>query len=295
MDGKACANMTSTTSAESLTTRLVISHLSAIASPLYDIGVFNPDANNGDGQMLLRTWTYNEVLESVGWLRHKNANAHAIYVRPSGNHAYTLIDDLTKTSIDALSPMHSPSAVLETSPNNFQAWLYHGETLPAPLASRVAANLAREFDGDTGAAAWNQFGRLAGFTNNKPRYRLENGLQPFVKLRAAKRTVYPNARATIDAARANLAAQQTLRNSIPAITAGPLKLLSDFHSDARYAGDLHRADLAFATYALAHGATPEFVADSIAQRDLSHKGSTSRQNDYIERTIAKAASTVGTV
>ena len=48
------------------------------------------------------------------------------------------------------------------------------------------------------------------------------------------------------------------------------------------------ADLAYAIHALGRGLSEAAVRASIAGRDLSHKGSLKRQDDYIERTLAKA-------
>ena len=60
-----------------------------------------------------------------------------------------------------------------------------------------------------------------------------------------------------------------------------------------YGGDGNRIDLAYAVYALAHGASENEVRSAIASRDLSKKGPESRQQAYVERTIRKACSTLG--
>lgn len=49
-----------------------------------------------------------------------------------------------------------------------------------------------------------------------------------------------------------------------------------------------RIDLAYAIYAIAHGHTEAEVEAAIRSRDLSHKGTERRQQDYVERTIKKA-------
>ena len=50
----------------------------------------------------------------------------------------------------------------------------------------VAAKiLAERFGGDPNSADWRHFGRLAGFTNPKPQYRLPNGLFPYSQLKFA--------------------------------------------------------------------------------------------------------------
>ena len=69
----------------------------------------------------------------------------------------------------------------------------------------------------------------------------------------------------------------------------PIKPLAEFHSDTRYDGDLHRADLAWARHAGAMGlSASEIRAALMEARDLAKKGSTKRQREYAERTAGKA-------
>jgi hypothetical protein len=56
----------------------------------------------------------------------------------------------------------------------------------------------------------------------------------------------------------------------------------------RYGGDATRVDLAYAIYALSHGANDAQVAAALRTRDLSHKGDEKRQNQYVDRTVGKA-------
>ena len=67
------------------------------------------------------------------------------------------------------------------------------------------------------------------------------------------------------------------------------KTIDDFRADPRYGGDNTRIGLAFAIYALSHGAAAGEVAAAIRSRDLSHKGNEKRQAQYVERTLAKAS------
>lgn len=274
-----------------ITQRVTTSLLDAIRSPLFDLGVYDPTAFDGDGCMMLRTWPAAELLSNLDWLRHRNAKGNAIYIRPANEHPYSLIDDLSADAVKQMqSTGFSPCAIVETSANNFQCWVCHGETLPTKVSSAAAKLLAERFSGDLGAAAWRQFGRLPGFTNSKPKHRLANGMQPFVRLHVAKRVVYPEAPSVIQIARETVTASETKPQRPPSAytSVTTTKQLSDFHADSRYGGDLHRADLAWATYALTHGLSPTLVADRLAERDLSHKGSVARQHQYVERTIAKA-------
>src|SRR5260370_30327743 len=85
---------------------------------------------------------------------------------------------------------YQPAVILETSPGNFQAWLNHGEVLPKEFSTFVARVLARRFLADPASADWRHYGRLAGFTNRKEKYRKENGLYPFVLLHEATGRAY---------------------------------------------------------------------------------------------------------
>ena len=80
---------------------------------------------------------------------------------------------------------YTPACVVETSPGNFQAWLKHAWTLTAQEGTVAAKILAERFGGDPNSADWRHFGRLAGFTNPKPQYRLPNGLFPYSQLKFA--------------------------------------------------------------------------------------------------------------
>jgi hypothetical protein len=59
-----------------------------------------------------------------------------------------------------------------------------------------------------------------------------------------------------------------------------------------YGGDGTRVDLAYAIYALSHGATDDQVKTAIRSRNLSHKGNEKRQAEYVERTVNKALTLV---
>jgi hypothetical protein len=63
--------------------------------------------------------------------------------------------------------------------------------------------------------------------------------------------------------------------------------LKEFHDDAVYAGDLHRADMA--KHAAGCGLTLEQIRNELlSERDLSKKGKRKRQIEYAERTARKA-------
>ena len=147
---------------------------------LFEIGILRPD-----GLMLLRSpWSAKQVDAALPWLRRENARGAHIFVRPHGAHALSLVDDLNAKAIARMTDAgFEPAAVVETSPGNFQVWLNHGRILfDRTFSTQAAKELARRFEGDPSSADWRHFGRLAGFTNQKPNRRLRNGLPPFVRL-----------------------------------------------------------------------------------------------------------------
>jgi len=263
--------------------------LAAMACQSFEVGVLRPN-----GRMLLREWTAEQIDIAVGWLRRENAYGAHIYIRPYGAHALGLVDDLSADSLKRMKESgFEPALVVETSPGNFQAWLNHGRVLDCPLSTQAAKELARRFGGDPSSADWRHFGRLAGFTNQKLVRRLPTGLPPFVQLRESRGGVYTAAPgflveviALAERTRIQTAASSHARPHLHEELHRPV---SDFHHDPRYAGDLHRADMAWAIYAACRGIPEQQIRDEILHaRDLSKKGGTARQLDYVERTASKA-------
>ena len=164
--------------------------LTAIEAPLYDVGVL------GDRGMLPRLdgSPAAAVLDRLALLKYRNAHGSHIYIRPSGEHRYTALDDLSKISAARLAADgFTPCAVVETSAGNFQAWLKHPRVFPKLLSTFAAQTLAARYDADPSAVDWRRFGRLPGFTNCKPKYRKEDGFFPFVRLKSHSGEQYPMA------------------------------------------------------------------------------------------------------
>jgi len=156
--------------------------LAALDAPAYDIGVLS------DRGMLpgLSNLSAENVLSRLSLLKAHNARGAHIYIRPAGEHRFSVLDDLNSDSVAQLTGDGlEPCAVVETSPGNFQAWLKHDDVYPAPMSTFIAQNLAKRYGADLSAADWRRFGRLPGFTNCKPKYRRDNSLYPYVLLRSA--------------------------------------------------------------------------------------------------------------
>jgi hypothetical protein len=280
----------------STTIRWVDAQMKAMSVSMFEVGLYRPalpDGTEHGPEMLLRTWDFDSVLRSIGWLRFENLRGRNIYIRPQGEHPLSLIDDLT---FDAVAQMKvqgfQPAVVVETSPGNCQAWVNHGEVLSKELSSRAGRMLSQKFDGDPSSADWRHFGRLAGFTNRKSKHLRTDGLSPFVKLIEADGQVYPQAKSFIAqvreaCAQAHRAAQQHEFTRLES-NFSHVQTIADFRHKLQYQDDGNRIDLAYAIYALSHGVSESEVEAAVASRDLSHKGSPKRQADYIERTLQKA-------
>ena len=271
----------------------------AIGSAAFEIGLFKPDASTGEAVMLTRVWDPESLMRSVAWLRHQNREGRNIYIRPRGEHDLSLIDDLNAEAVAAMKQAgFAPAAVIETSPGNYQAWVKHSARLSKELGTAAARKLAERFGGDPAAADWRHFGRLAGFTNRKDKYRDPlTGLHPFVRIVEATGAVYPEALAFVAGVRRELEAERDrererrLRaeaNSKHPGCSDELKSIDVFRADPRYGGDGTRIDLAYAIYAFSRGVAETQVEAALRSRDLSHKGGERRQADYVERTIRKA-------
>ena len=193
-----------------------------------------------------------------------------------------------------------PTLVVETSRQNFQVWLDHGQILDRDMSTWAAKELAKRFGGDLSSADWRHFGRLAGFTNRKPERLLQNGLAPFVRLRQSEGRTYYAAREFLEevesVAEKAGAANAILTTSHSISNENPVRPLTEFHVDSRYAGDLHRADMAWALHAASRGLSEQQIGDEILHaRDLTKKGAIQRQINYAQRTATKALTKVDSI
>jgi RepB DNA-primase from phage plasmid len=235
--------------------RMVREQLRAMSCDRFDLGI-----RRGADKMILREGEGSiEIEAAIKWLRHENGKGAHIYIRPAGTHSLSLIDDLTGDAIERMKAEgFEPAVVVETEPNNFQAWLNHGRVLEPTISTRAAKQLAESFGGDPSSADWRYFGRLAGFTNPKPERQLPSGMRPFARLRSAKGRVYSQAAEFI--ARIVEEEQQYKRETVKGEQSHrsqrrkyrmEVRSLKDFYDDAIYAGDLHRAEMRLSTNGLA--------------------------------------------
>ena len=84
--------------------------VSAIEAPLYDVGVLS-DRGMLPGLDAIPAAT---VLAKLSLLKYRNARGSHIYIRPSGEHRYTALDDLSAISLAKLTADgFTPCAVVE--------------------------------------------------------------------------------------------------------------------------------------------------------------------------------------
>lgn len=287
------------------TAEAVRRQLEAFGVDRFDIGLHHAETDAFNGRST-QNLTKDEVLKRLDYFKYRNATGWNVYIRPAGDrHEWTLVDDLTRDQLRLMDRQgFTPAIVVETSSGNYHAWVRHDRALDPEPRREAARALAARFHGDPGSTDRAHYGRLAGFTNRKVEHRHADGLYPFVRLRRSASTVYPKARDFLD----GLAQVRTGKaeerppspRRVPAIAARAVsnrgrsvRSLEDFQRDAKYAGDLHRADFGWALHAAHRGYSEDEIAGAIAgARDLAKKGSEHRQDDYARRTAAKAVAQV---
>ena len=276
----------------------VESLLVALDAPVYDLGILS------DRGMLpgLSNLPAERVLSRLPLLKAHNARGAHIYIRPFGEHRYTVLDDLNSDSVARLAGDGlEPCAVVETSLGNFQAWLKHDDVYPAPLSTFVAQNLAKRYFADPSAADWRRFGRLPGFTNCKPKYRKSNGLYPYVLLRSAtgmqyRQAAYLRLEMTklyqLEVQERETRAAQYSANSFAAARRPSHSWLSleRFRNAPKFHDRPAAADLAFCVAALSLRMPEDAIATTLDSLYLSRDPNPSRKAAYIKRTMAKARS-----
>jgi hypothetical protein len=151
--------------------------VTALDVPRFEVGIREAKT----GQMMNREWSRAELEQSAAWLKRMNAKGNDIYIRPAGEHGLVLVDDLKPEALKAMQDRgYTPAATVETSPGNYQAWVKLSDKPLSAEARRIAAQgLAKAFGGDMNSADSRHYGRLAGFTNQKPQH-TRDGRQPYV-------------------------------------------------------------------------------------------------------------------
>lgn len=270
--------------------------MAALDAPAYDLGVLS------ERGMLpsLMNLSAEAVLFRIPFLKFHNAQGAHIYIRPAGEHRYTVLDDLPSESVKRLSADgYEPCAVVETSSGNFQAWLKHTEVFPVALSTLAAQTLAGRYGADPNAADWRRFGRLPGFTNCKFKYRKTNGLFPYVLLRSSSGAVFSNAaRLRLEVTKLYQLQQQERETRAAGFQSKPVSRsgqpvysclsLERFRNAAKFRLRPAAADIAFCVAAIVLKMPDDAIAAALENNYLSSDPNPSRRAAYIRRTMTKA-------
>ena len=267
------------------TRRAVAGQLAAMGQDRYQVGI-RDDA----GCWMTRTWSEDQILRSLGWLRHKNAGGEDIYIRPAPetDHDLVLLDDLDEDALDALEADGlRPAVIVETSPSNWQAWIKLPSREPSAVRTEISRQLARTYGADRGAVGADRYGRLAGFTNKKPVHERRTGRSPFVLLREADGGIAEGGSRIIMDARTRLTARQAeQRRQTPASPCGDAEaafaaILANLHDP-----DPSRVDFTIGLILARRGynseqigAVIEAVSPALDDRKAGHV------QDYVQRTV----------
>jgi hypothetical protein len=269
-----------------------------------------------------RLWPAAQLLleATIRFLRARNREGFAVYFRPYAldqNAGYILVD-LDDAQPGVLTAMcdngHEPCAVIETSPGHLQAWVrVSREPLAPKTATTISRRLASLYQADRASADWRHVGRLAGFTNQKPKRRLPSGLPPWVKVRYAAAGLASNSRFLVESAMLGLAPGPTIprvppgrhivQRATPTPEPPPGLALEPAEAIAVYQTWLHRlqipqrflrpdwsiADLWIAKELLLQGAPTAQVKSILRLASPQFPRCHSDPEDYLRRTLIRAA------
>lgn len=167
------------------TSQAVRQQLKAMDCGTYDIGIIGADK---DGKAFhLKGRTPGQVMAEIPNLKRHNAQGRHIYIQPAEDtHNLVLVDDVSFDDIENMAKNgHKPALTVETSPDNYQAWVKVNKSLTGDERANVADYLAKTYDADPNSVQKRHYGRLAGFTNQKPEHANSQGRQPFALLRSS--------------------------------------------------------------------------------------------------------------
>ena len=161
------------------TTQAVQSQLVALGAERYEV-LLSRRYDQNKFERITRRWSSDELLHSIPWLRYQNAQGFDIMLRPEKNQGYVVLDQLSSRQVERLrADGLNPSLVLNTHRNSYQAWVWlSSEPLPNTEAWASAQFMAQSVQG---SAYRGQYGRLAGFTNQRV-WQPEGQTAPFVRV-----------------------------------------------------------------------------------------------------------------
>ena len=266
--------------------------LSAIEAPLYDVGVFRRPRNASPARRHLgRTGPR----PAPAFIKYRNVRGCHIYIRPSGEHRFTVLDDLDEAAIARLSEDgFTPCAVVETSVGNFQAWLKHSAVLPKLVGTFAAQTLASRYNADPSAADWRRSEDLPA----SPTASLSIGnltatsLSCVLRATADSNIEWQRPSSTRSQGSMKYGNRSARRNGLLSPAGGGRRIsavsLEQFRTSSLYQDRPAAADIAFCIAAYANGMTEDRIERALEDDFLAPDSSPSRRAAYIRRTTDKA-------
>ena len=276
-----------------LAARELVRQMRALPAARYEFAVL-------DSRMVRRVWRLRQALKSMPWLRQRNAGGAHVLFRPATT-ACVLVEGLCAERLAAAADDGlRPAVVVETGPDDRQAWFRLGRELGPRLATCAGRILAARCGGDPAAADFRRLGRAAGFVNRALEHREGDGGYPLVRVVEAKGRVAPGAEELVAEAEEWLRAGKERRARA---RAGPAGRASSRGRDpeaflAREVGrivcrhgaaaDMGRAEAAAARRMALAGFGRDEVADALAALPAVRRRKAGCAADYAERTAAWA-------
>ena len=268
-----------------------------------------------NGRMMTREWCILQTMKSIDWLKRENAKGADIFIRPrKDNQGLVLVDDLSKTQLAKMKADGvEPAVVIETSPQNYQAWVRLSQHALSPevatAAGKALATDNKDDRADLSRADDRQFSRLAGFTNQAPEHTTESGYSPWVLCHDATgqqaiRAAEIEQKALNSVLQHNALQEKKQRLEALKIAQKPtyyrdpvaeyrkqLKTITEYvnkHNDTQSL-DLSRADYMICKNMAKQGYKPEQIQEALetASPELPIRKA-HHENDYCEKTVRAA-------
>ena len=231
-------------------------------------------------------WTVEAKPSNIPYLKAENAQGRHILIQPLSQACYLIVDDVSSDTLLFHHKFNNGAwkpgrMVVETSPDNYQAWIHAHR--PLPLDEK--RYWLKRLKSDPGADPSNRWGRSPGFRNRKKKYRDASGKYPLARLIWIdwKRNAYiPKPKTTQHLPIRTYLSPQPLEGGV----CHAVKIFR--HQYER--GNESATDFAYAMAIIRRGGDDNDVRHRLlAERtDWSHHDSSRRKEAYLKRSIQRA-------
>ena len=251
-------------------------------------------------------WSKAEVLANIPKLKRDNVRGGNIFIQPKADdHNLILVDDVSFEDLEKMAANgHKAALSVETSPDNYQAWVKMPEPLSEDDRKYTAKLLAQTYEADFASVGANHYGRLAGFTNQKPKHQNKRGQHPFVLLRESNGQVATAGRELLEQAREmprieNSKRIDHLKRTVNITPEAERVFVSESISlEAKYGHkiDRSRADWMITKKMLKAGFEPSDIAGTMVKHspEIENRKRDINVDDYVNRTINNAQEAIKT-